>query len=169
VRLLVGALDEPIPNDGIEVHQGLGRRCDRDALPRGHVPRVQAADKVQPDSTALAPAGLRGDRDFHRPFPRRDELPVRGGGPVAEDRPGAAGQDSGDEPALRGEVPIAKGVHAAIEALELTGPDSLQDAVAAKPARSELLVRDHTELPCRNRRSSTIARCRSKRWRTFFG
>jgi hypothetical protein len=67
-----------------------------------------------------------------------------------------ARENSGNEVTLSRELPVAEGINAAPEPLQLACLDALVDAIVAKPTRRELCVRDHPKLLRRNPRRRPV-------------
>ncbi len=71
---------------------------------------------------------------------------MRSGGPVAEDRVGAAGEDRRHPPSLHREPPMANGEDAAVDTVQPPGGDAFGDGLATEPERDELPERNDAVL-----------------------
>jgi hypothetical protein len=87
-----------------------------------------------------------------------EELPEGGGGGVAEDGFGAAGEDGSHETRVEVRGAVPHGVDALVDAIQLTFANADRDRFGAKTALFELPASDRTVLACRDSRGHPVGR-----------
>jgi hypothetical protein len=78
------------------------------------------------------------------------QLPEHGGGAVAEHRALAAGEDRGHEASVEAQAPVADGVDALVDAVQLTSIHSISDRSRSQTSAFELPPSCYAMLPRRN-------------------
>jgi hypothetical protein len=126
-----------------EVPEGAGGTRNRDAFSPGHVAGQEGLGPVDMDSLTAARATRSGD--VHE-TPLGKELPERGGADVAEHGARAAGENRRHPPPLLAEPTMPDGVHTAMNAVQLLGPNASRQALTPNPEPLELSDRHNTML-----------------------
>jgi len=101
------------------------------------------------DVDASASLAARGgwDRDVNEAVDWAQELPEDGGGGVAQDRAGAAGEDRGHEVRVEAQASVPHGVDALADAIQLPFANANRDRLGAEAAAFELPPRHDAVLP----------------------
>jgi hypothetical protein len=117
---------------------------------------------MEPDAGSLRPAASGGDRDVESITFAQEQLPLDRCSQVTQDCTRPAREDGGNEAALSRELLVSKRVHTAPQSLQSPCGNPVVKPTAVEPARLDLVLCDHAELPRRHHGNPPIhRRCRS--------